>query len=68
MGDCSALVGRTRERFPDSPHTVSLPIGEPYQMGAFREGYGILPNNRFGHEDLADGIFTGWPNVGGASN
>ena len=50
-------LGGLIERFPDSPRrpqSVSLLAQAHYQMGAFREGYGVLSNNRLAAGDLAD--------------
>ena len=49
--------GELIERFPDSPRrsqAVALMAQAHYQMGAFREGYGALSNNRLAAGYLAD--------------
>ena len=50
-------LGELTERFPNSPRrpqAVSLMAQAHYQMGAFREAYGVLSNNRLAAGDLAD--------------
>ena len=50
-------LGELIERFPNSPRrpqAVSLMAQAHYQMGAFREAYGVLSNNRLAAGDLAD--------------
>ena len=50
-------LGELNERYPDSPRrsqAVSLMAQAHYQMGAFREGYGVLSNNRLAAGDLVD--------------
>jgi len=50
-------LGELVERFPNSPRrsqAISLMAQAHYQMGAFREAYGVLSNNRLAAGDLAD--------------
>ena len=50
-------LGELVERFPNSPRrpqAVSLMAQAHYQMGAFREAYGVLSSNRLAAGNLAD--------------
>lgn len=50
-------LGELIERHPDSPRraqAVSLMAQSHYQMGQFRESYGVLSNGRLAAGDLAD--------------